>query len=59
MRDLFCEEILFNIKNNACTCMIALNVQFFISFWNVGFSLHNDFEPLLIVNAHVGIFIQK
>lgn len=39
--------------------MIAMNVQFFISFWNASLSLHNDFEPLLIVNAHVGIFIQK
>ena len=57
MRDLFCEEILFNINNNVCTCIIALHVQFFISFWIVSFSLHNDFEPLLIVKAHVGIVI--
>ena len=57
LRDLFCEEILFNINNNVCTCIIALHVQFFISFWIVSFSLHNDFEPLLIVKAHVGIVI--
>ena len=69
MIDLFCEEMLFNINSNVCTGIIALHVQFFISLWNVSFSLHYvilrnlkppfDFEPVLMVNAHVGIVIQK